>query len=144
MLCYFRDPIDKFIDENKALIRRMYGEFQTPAPGSGDDSGSTGSSRRSVRQSTNHGIQKDITEDSETSWARHIRDGELFAEDLEAEGFSPNIYGFGSTGDSVSNATGSSSKTSRPRRQSNNNRSNNRDNKDNKYAHFSTVYFHKQ
>ena len=133
-MCYFSDPIDKFIDENKALIRRMYGEFQTPAPGSGDsDSGSTGSSRRSVRRSIHHGFQKDITEDPGTSWARHIRDGELFAEDLEAEGFSPDIYGFGSTGDSVGNGTESSSKSSRPRRQSNNNRSNNRDNKDNKY-----------
>ena len=35
-----RDPIERFIDENKALIRRMYGEFQTP--GSAD----SGTSRR--------------------------------------------------------------------------------------------------
>lgn len=25
---YFRDRIDRFIDENKALMKRMYGEFE--------------------------------------------------------------------------------------------------------------------
>jgi len=29
---YPGDPIERFIDENKALIRRMYGEFQTSGP----------------------------------------------------------------------------------------------------------------
>jgi len=31
-MLYRRDPIERFIDENKALIRRMYGEFQTSGP----------------------------------------------------------------------------------------------------------------
>lgn len=112
-ICWFndRDPIEKFIDENKALIRRMYGEFQAPPPGSdgGSGGGGGGGNRRSVRQAPGH---------------HNIRDSELFAEDLEADGFSPDLFGFKPSGNESLNDS------VRNRRQNtNNNRNNSKDNK---------------
>lgn len=73
---YPGDPIERFIDENKALIRRMYGEFlATPSSTSANANGGGSSSRRSVR---------DAGGDDGAPW--HFRDAELFAEDLEAHG----------------------------------------------------------
>lgn len=70
-----RDPIEKFIDENKALIRRMYGDFQaTPSAASANGNGGGGGSgsRRSVRG---------LDDGDAPPW--HLRDAELFAEDLD-------------------------------------------------------------
>lgn len=58
--CY-RDKIENFIDENKALIKRMYGSFTTPAgnrvrraPGVPDMHDATGDSYfRHARQASN-------------------------------------------------------------------------------------------
>ncbi|EFX84314.1 hypothetical protein DAPPUDRAFT_47496 [Daphnia pulex] len=102
---YPGDPIEKFIDENKALIRRMYGEFQTPAPTT-TNGNSGGGNRRSVRHST-------------TSADNHFRDSELFIEDLDVEGSS--IFGGGFQADGQN----------RTRRQANNRNANAKE-KDNK------------
>lgn len=100
---YKRDPIEKFIDENKALIRRMYGEFQTPAPTSGGSSANE--NRRSVRQAP----------EDDKPWL--FRDAELFQEELGGDGTSFHGGGFHENGGN------------RTQRQANNNRSNNKDNK---------------
>lgn len=107
---HFSDPIEKFIDENKALIRRMYGEFQTPAPTS-TNGGAAASNRRSVRHSTSPDKGS-----ANSDW--HFRDSELFAEDLEADGSS--IFGGGFLADGQN----------RTRRQTNNRNTNKE--KDNK------------
>ncbi|XP_057381183.1 protein spaetzle 3-like [Daphnia carinata] len=107
---YPGDPIEKFIDENKALIRRMYGEFQTPAPTS-TNGGAAASNRRSVRHSTSPDKGS-----ANSDW--HFRDSELFAEDLEADGSS--IFGGGFLADGQN----------RTRRQTNNRNTNKE--KDNK------------
>lgn len=108
-----RDPIEKFIDENKALIRRMYGEFQTPAPTTTGNS--AGGNRRSVR----HSVTESADKGTDSPW--HFRDSELFLEDLEAEQ-SSSIFAGGFQVDGQN----------RTRRQANNRNTNN-NNKDNKY-----------
>ena len=118
-----RDPIEKFIDENKALIRRMYGEFQTPAPGgstsSANANGGNGNSKRSVRHSS----------PSSHHQQSHFRDSELFIEDLQAEGFDSSVF-LAADGDNAA-----SNRTRRQAKTNNNNQPPIKDNKDtsNKY-----------
>ncbi len=126
-----RDPIEKFIDENKALIRRMYGEFQTPAPGGSTSSanangGNNNNSKRSVRHSPSSHHQQS-----------HFRDSELFIEDLEAEGFDSSV--FLAAGDNGDHAA--SNRTRRQAKTNNNNQPPIKDNKDtsNKYYKSSTL-----
>lgn len=109
---YPGDPIEKFIDENKALIRRMYGEFQTPGSttSSANGDGGNGNSKRSVRHSPSH-------------QQSHFRDSELFIEDLEAEGFESSV--FLADGDNVA-----SNRTRRQAKTNNNNQPPIKDNKD--------------
>lgn len=60
----------------------------------------------------------------------HIRDSEMFAEDLEADGYSADIFGYGSPGNDTSGAAGIGARNRRQNSANNANRNNNANNKD--------------
>ena len=102
----FSDPIERFIDENKALIRRMYGEFQTPSTStspplsSSSSSSSTSSSSAASTSTSRRSVKREAIAES----MPNMRDAEFFFGDLEGE--YPSIFdGLGAT--------------KRPRRQAN-------------------------